>query len=187
MALLASPMPTAIKWNPVIIEDLGPAHTLMVTGSREYNDLRALSEVLARYADIHNEDFPDVPLVLISGHAQRGADVLAEMVWPDYGPVLTEPAEWQVHTPERCKCANDPTATYCKLAGIVRNEKMVTTYKPSVVIAFYEPSAANRGTNHAADYARSKDIPVRTIIASPVVAETPVVEAPVDTTNPLDF
>lgn len=186
MPLLASPMPTAIKWNNVDIEDLGTCHTLMVTGSREYEDLRQMSEVLSRYAEIHAQDFPNVPLVLISGHAQRGADLLAEMLWTDFGPVLTEPADWKTHTPERCKCANDPTATYCKLAGIVRNEKMVTTYKPSVVIAFYEPSAANRGTNHAADYARSKDIPVRTVIAQPK-ASTPVVEAPVDTTNPLDF
>lgn len=187
MALLASPMPTAIKWNDVVIPDLGTAHVIMVTGSREYNDLRELSEVLSRYAEIHDQDYPDVPLVLISGHAQRGADVLAEMIWPDYGPVLTEPADWQTHHPERCKCHDNPNATYCKLAGIVRNEKMINDYKPSVVVAFYEPTALNRGTNHAAEYARSKDIPVRTVIARETTTTPVVASVPVETTNPLDF
>ena len=196
MNITASPMPTQIKWHDVNLGDIEyPVHTIMVTGSREFDDLRQVHDILARYAEIHAQDYPDIPLVLVSGHAQRGADVLAEMIWPDFGPTATEPAQWDVHTPGRCKCADDPTATYCRLAGIVRNEKMVNDYKPSVVVAFYEPTAENRGTNHAAEYARSKDIPVRTVIAQPKaslasndsqpVVDTPV--APVDTTNPLDF
>lgn len=151
-------------------------HTLMVTGSREFNDLRLVSETLATYADAHAQKFPDVPLVLISGHAQRGADVLAEMVWPDYGPVLTEPAVWSEHTPDRCKCHDNPDATYCKLAGIIRNEKMVDSYSPSVVVAFYEPTAANAGTNHAAEYARANGIPVRTVVATKATLVTAPVE-----------
>ena len=201
MNITASPMPTQVKWHEVVLEGT-TTHTIMVTGSREFEDLRQVHDVLSRYAEIHAQDYPDIPLVLVSGHAQRGADVLAEMIWPDYGPVLTEPAHWDVHTPGRCKCANDPTATYCRLAGIVRNEKMVNDYKPSVVVAFYEPTAANRGTNHAAEYARSKDIPVRTVIAQPkaslasngaAVSDADTYNAiqdakrPVDTTNPLDF
>lgn len=187
MAVLASPMPTQIKWNLVSVPEIvdTKVHTLMVTGSREYDDLRQMNDVLSRYAEIHKQDFPDVPLVLISGHAQRGADLLAEMLWQDHGPIITVPADWQTHTPSRCKCHDNPTTTYCRLAGIVRNEQMVNDYKPSVVVAFYEPTAANRGTNHAADYARSKDIPVRMVIAAD---KTPVVvDTPVDTTNPLDF
>ena len=162
MGIQPSPMPNAVVWNDATIGGVN-YHTLMVTGSREYNDLRQLSTVLADYAHAHDLKHPDVSLILVSGHAQRGADVLAEMVWNDYGPVAIEPAQWSEHTPGRCRCADD--ADFCRLAGIIRNEKMVDEYQPSVVVAFYEPTAENRGTNHAADYARDHGIPVRIIMA----------------------
>lgn len=171
-----SPMPNAVKWNDVKIGD-ATYHTLMVTGSREYNDLRQLSGVLAEYAAAHNAKHPDVNLILVSGHAQRGADVLAEMVWSDFGPVAIEPADWNTHTEGRCKCG--PDANFCRLAGIIRNEKMVEDYQPSVVVAFYEPTAENRGTNHAADYARDRNIPVRVVIAP----TRPVEPAPLEITK----
>lgn len=177
MGIQPSPMPNAVQYETVTING-EKYHTIMVTGSREFNDLRLMDKTLREYAESHAAKHPDVPLLLVSGHAQRGADVLAEMVWPDFGPLATEPANWKEHTPGRCRCAED--ADYCKLAGIVRNELMVDKYQPSVVVAFYEPTAENRGTNHAAEYARDQGIPVRTVIAAPVIKEPAPLEIPND-------
>lgn len=161
MGVQPSPMPKSIEWK---IDDEVDTAYLMVTGSREFTDLKAVDDTLRAYYTAFEAKHPGKTLMLISGHAQRGADVLAEMVWSEFGPVYTEPAQWDVHTPDRCKCANDESAEYCRLAGIVRNEKMVNDWPLSVVIAFYNPTAANAGTNHAAEYARNEGIPVRTVI-----------------------
>lgn len=185
MPLLASPMPNAIEWKFVTLPEIkDEVATIMITGSREYVDLKSVNETLVPYFRAFIEKHPGHDLVLISGHAQRGADVLAEMVWSEYGPVLTVPADWQTHTPERCKC-HDTNAEYCRLAGIVRNEKMVDEYKPSVCVAFYSDNSENRGTNHAAEYARSKDVPVR-IVREPYIPREPAAHADAAPTAPVE-
>jgi hypothetical protein len=65
---------------------------------------------------------------------------------------------------------------------------MVDVYKPSVCVAFYSDNAENRGTNHAAEYARSKDVPVR-MVREPYVpkAPTPANAAPTPTTEDVDL
>jgi hypothetical protein len=191
--LLPSPMPRAIQWNfhsnlPGLEGLPGNVATLMVTGSREFTDLRLVSETLKEYADKFYEKHPDGTLVLISGHANRGADVLAEMAFTDYGQVFTLPANWDDHSHGRCKCP--PNAEYCKLAGIIRNEQMVDVYKPSVTVAFYSPTAENKGTNHAAEYATSKGVPVRSIIEPLRLTEPAPLEVPSEptaTTDPGEF
>jgi hypothetical protein len=193
--LLPSPMPKAVQWNfhanlPGLEGLPGNVATIMVTGSREFTDLKAVNDTLKDYADVFADKHPDATLVLISGHANRGADVLAEMAFTDYGPVFTLPAQWDDHSHGRCKCAED--AEYCKLAGIIRNEQMVDVYKPSVCVAFYSPTAENRGTNHASEYATSKGVPVRSIIERPVLTqpaplEVPASSEPQATTDPGEF
>lgn len=144
---------------------------ILVTGSRGWKNISEMAKVLAEYRDaaLAAGKRP----VLIHGAAQ-GADSMAAAIWSDQWGLasVSVPADWKTHTPERCRCHDDATATYCRVAGIVRNEKMVDVYHPDVTLAFFQGDT--NGTQHCSDYAKEQGIPVRRVYA---LDGTPVAQA----------
>lgn len=74
------------------------SHAILVTGSRTWNDepdmRRAFNRVWKEW-DLSSDD--SRPL-LISGHAPRGADSMAERIWTSRGlELVTFPADWEKH------------------------------------------------------------------------------------------
>lgn len=116
--------------------------TVLICGSRDYDDAAFLWKVLAAMRRAH-----DVR-VFIHGGA-KGADTLAgEYV---QSIALTEKvfkADWQQHG---------------KAAGPIRNHQMLTEGKPDLVVAFVnKPLTESRGTHDMVSRARSAGI--RTIV-----------------------
>ena len=104
---------------------------VLVTGGREYNIVSAVRVALATLS----------PVEIIHG-AAKGADTLAG----SYGksldiPVTEFPADWN---------------QYGKAAGPIRNEHMLLSSKPDVVLAFN----GNSGTNHMKTTAHKAGYPV---------------------------
>lgn len=89
--------------------------TLLITGSRDWNDLSYLREVLARFDAEHDN------ITLISGACPNGADRMCEEVAEELGwAVNLHPAQWD---------------KYGRRAGFVRNADMVNL-NPDFCIAF---------------------------------------------------
>lgn len=84
---------------------------IMVSGSRDWVDVRAIREALAEYGESD---------VLIHG-AAPGADTLAEQNW--VGAVERFPADWN---------------RYGKRAGYLRNQAMIDT-RPDLCLIFLGP------------------------------------------------
>ena len=108
---------------------------LMVTGGRDYDDMKELYRVLDR---VHAGNLVDV---LIHGANKKGADRLAKL-WAETNKIECKPfpANWNL---------------YNKAAGPIRNQEMVDD-GPHLVVAF--PGA--NGTADAVARARRAGIPV---------------------------
>lgn len=107
---------------------------VLVCGGRDFNDYDLLKSEL-------DQCLPDV---IISG-ACRGADTLA-IKWAIENNVsyISCPAEWE---------------KYGRIAGIKRNQYMLDTHKPDLVIAF----DGGNGTRHMISIARKSNVPVKII------------------------
>ena len=84
---------------------------ILVCGGRTYDDWKTVYDALLEYK----------PCIVIQGGAQ-GADLLAEK-WANQRqlPCVRHPARWAKHG---------------KSAGPIRNQDMLDTWKPDVVLAF---------------------------------------------------
>lgn len=108
---------------------------VLVCGGRDYSDAGKVEQTL---------DLLPAPVTLICGMA-RGADVLAFSWAKSRGfPIDCYPADWQAHG---------------RAAGPIRNQQMIDTGKPDLVIAF--PGGA--GTQDMMRRARATGIKVRTV------------------------
>lgn len=117
---------------------------LLVTGSREWDDLALMNRTLASWWLDNNKP---CAAVLVHG-AARGADAMAEGIWLTQGlPVEAHPAQWD---------------KYGRAAGHYRNEDMVALGADQC-IAFFKEGAANRGTADCARKARAAGIPVKEV------------------------
>lgn len=110
---------------------------ILVCGSRDWTDERAITDALLPY----QAGFPSDPLVIHG--AARGADEIAAWIAENLGlPTRAFPADWKTHG---------------KRAGFLRNLQMLDE-EPDLVIAFQRNGS--RGTQHTIDEARRRGIPV---------------------------
>lgn len=110
-------------------------HTVLICGGRDYDDQKRVYDVLRRLVSENGTR------VVIHGGC-RGADTLAEMAASRLGvPTQVEYPDWE---------------RYGKVAGHIRNTKMLTQYKPDLVVAF----PGGSGTAHTVRTARSLNIEV---------------------------
>ena len=117
---------------------------IVVTGSRDYpNEERVRQELTDLFEDYYVAD--------IAQGGAAGADEFARTWANDQvsGSIyqttcVTYEADWEV---------------YGKAAGPRRNELMIDTFKPELVLAFWD--GKSKGTLHCLSYAVSKGIDVR--------------------------
>lgn len=118
-------------------DDAQPLRRILVCGSRDWTDERAIWDALSP----HKVGIPSDPLIIHG--AARGADELAAWIAECLDlPVQAFPADWQTHG---------------KRAGFLRNLQMLDE-QPDLVIAFQRNGS--RGTQHTIDQARKRGIPV---------------------------
>jgi hypothetical protein len=111
--------------------------TVVVTGSREWNDRGRIEQALERLVSKHGTD-----ITLINGTA-RGADRLCAAVAHEIGMhVVDMPADWD---------------KYGRGAGFIRNAAMLDE-QPDLVLAFWDGSS--KGTKHTIDEARKRGLNV---------------------------
>lgn len=110
---------------------------VVVTGGRDFADMDLVNRVLLVLAQWD----PDGIEALAHGGAS-GADALADAFCKRCGvPVDVFPADWDAHG---------------KAAGPLRNQRMLDTFKPELVVAF----AGGKGTMNCVKEARKRKIPV---------------------------
>lgn len=117
-----------------------PSLRVVVTGSREWGDSRAVQETL------HDILLKRGEFLLGVGDCPTGADDIATR-WGNYHlrwPVTVFHAPWTKRS---------------KAAGMVRNHFMIDMFRPALVLAF--PLPQSRGTVDCMKYAASKGIEVR--------------------------
>ena len=138
---------------------------VLVTGSRDWKDVRAIEQALLAYhpADEQGFDLPDKP-TLVSGACPRGADRMAETAARFLGwHIERYPADWSAPCRPECKPGHRrPTlggrgGTYCPAAGNYRNQRMVDA-GADVVLAFQ--LNGSRGTQDCIDRAEAAGLSV---------------------------
>ena len=116
---------------------------VLVTGSRDWDDMQEL-----RYALIHATAIHLPSVVIVHGACPTGADAMAAEWASDMGVQAEEhPADWD---------------GLGKGAGPRRNAEMVAA-GANVCLAFYKHGAGNKGTDHCASLAGKAGIPVRRV------------------------
>jgi hypothetical protein len=91
---------------------------VLVCGSRDYNTDAGWNHVMEVLSSIH----ADTPIDAVIEGGAKGADFLGGL-WAQMHKVkrITVPADW---------------ATHGKAAGPIRNRRMLTDFKPDLVVAF---------------------------------------------------
>lgn len=118
---------------------------ILITGSREWNDLNLMRNALAKAREMNVEGFP---MVIVHGGA-RGADKMAGLLARD-----TADASEEVHE------ANwRPLGYFDPMQGFVRNQKMVDL-RADLAIAFYRVGAKNSGTKDCVARIQKTSIPL---------------------------
>lgn len=114
---------------------------VIVTGSRDWNDERAIRLALALVTQYHGHE-----LTIVHGACPTGADAIADRVASEWGggmKVERHPADWEKHG---------------KAAGFIRNKEMVDL-GAGLVLAFQKNKS--RGTQHTINLARKAGVEVR--------------------------
>lgn len=126
------------------------AQRILVTGSRDWEDLRAVEQALLEHhpVDAQGFDLPDEKPTLVSGACPSGADRMAEIAAKFLGwKIERHPADWDA---------------FGKAAGFRRNAEMVAL-GADVCLAFIRNGS--KGATHTAALAEKAAIPVRRYIA----------------------
>lgn len=118
------------------------AKRVLVTGSRDWEDVARIRGVLAQMIE------PNNCLTIVHGACPTGADAIAD-AWAQRFSFINErhPADW---------------ARYGKAAGFRRNAEMVAL-GADVCLAFIRNGS--KGASHTADLAEKAGIPVRRFLA----------------------
>jgi hypothetical protein len=158
----------------VIPPALAPASIwrVLLTGSREWGDRKALWDVLTSIAaQCYGGGY--VELVIVHGDCPDGADAIAKawVSWATSRPwrrlsIRQEPypADWPAPCRPACKdgCRrlNRKGQWYCNAAGSYRNALMISL-GADLCVAFFAIGARNSGTSGCAKGAGKAGIPVR--------------------------
>lgn len=150
---------------------------ILVTGSQNFTDLVTMAEVLRPYFGPHG--------ILVSGHADQGADLFAEQLWagslgvtPEvairFGYIEIHPADWTASCRSTCRSGHrrwKRGRLICPAAGNYRNTEMVAL-GADICLAFAcwckrkeckrgdEMPHYTHGTQHCAREAVKAGIPV---------------------------
>lgn len=122
---------------------------LLVTGSRTWDDTRALdTALLDAWHDTTQLHGPGCQMVVVHGDCPRGADAIAKD-WAVRNGLTHEPhpADWDQHG---------------KQAGFIRNQHMVNL-GADLCLAFIKDGS--RGASHTASAAEKAGVPVRRFTA----------------------
>lgn len=118
---------------------------ILVCGGRNYSNYELVSRTLKEYGRSIN-GFRD--LVIVHGGASGADDLADEWAATNHVPVLVFKADW---------------TSFGKSAGPIRNQKMMQTAKPDLVLAF----PGGRGTADMTTRAKAAGIEVIEIKESP--------------------
>jgi len=91
---------------------------ILITGSRDWEDLDTIHDALTRAVSGHHGD-----IVVVHGAAKGADNMSALAAWAMGLKVEAHPAMWQKHTDE-CPDWHEGLPT-CKMAGFRRNREMV--------------------------------------------------------------
>ncbi|MFI6496874.1 DUF2493 domain-containing protein [Nonomuraea typhae] len=137
---------------------------VLVTGSRSWTDEGVIHDALSGLHFKHGS-----PITLVHGACPRGADAIADY-WAElrnsgeFTPVIVErhPADWDAPCGPVCRTSHrrrrDDGSSYCPMAGLVRNQRMVDL-GADVALAFIVDNS--RGTADLIRRAEKAGIPVR--------------------------
>ncbi len=117
---------------------------VLVCGSRHFYDWRLLEDVLYNF---NKEEAGDTGITCIVQGAAPGADSLARQ-WAFYNKILCKEfaADWD---------------KYGKMAGTIRNKRMLEEASPDYIIAFLGENS--RGTANMIEQAEKAGVPVKVI------------------------
>lgn len=115
---------------------------VLVCGGRDYSNIEKVKDVLDMINDICRNNFIESSEMIVIHGGARGADSLAGK-WAKQNNIQSEVylADWQNHG---------------KRAGPIRNELMLKTGKPNIVVAF----PGGNGTKHMVSIAKRDNIEV---------------------------
>ena len=103
----------------------GENFRLLITGDRNWTDKARIAEILKEF---------DPEQTILSHGGARGADRLAGEVAREMGmPVMVFHAKWEEHG---------------RAAGPIRNNHMLVTTDPHLVVAFHNDIENSKGTGH---------------------------------------
>lgn len=119
------------------------AYRILVTGSRDWTNDEMVYAALSAERSLAASQGREV--VVVHGHARKGADAFAD-IWGRVRGLVVEryPAQWR------------PNGIYNPQAGLARNRKMVTL-GADVCLAFIREGS--RGASHCARLAEEAGIP----------------------------
>lgn len=107
---------------------------ILISGSRKWRDAHTIYRALGEYLGADN-------VTLISGHCDRGADVICEAFALEHDWKLElHPADWNL---------------YGKRAGIIRNISMVAA-NPDIALVFLKDNS--KGAGHLANLAHTTGV-----------------------------
>lgn len=126
---------------------------ILITGSRKWRDREVIAWALQSWKDRILDD----EIVLISGAADRGADLICEQEAAKLGfAVKRVPADWYGPCTEYCRHKPRPEGGYCPVKGVIRNSEMVAM-EPDVCLGF--PLPGGTGTQDCMKKAAKAGIP----------------------------
>ncbi|MEV4174015.1 SLOG family protein [Nonomuraea sp. NPDC049709] len=147
-------------------------YTVLVTGSRTYDDEQEIRDALAPTIAAHGPE----NVTVRHGHCRKGADELIDRIATAWTGVTVQrrPADWATCkgpqcTPHHRRQRRDGT-TYCPAAGVIRDAEMVDEGAEEC-LAFIDPCAkrgcrkarphGSHGATATADLAEAAGIPTR--------------------------
>ena len=115
---------------------------ILICGDRKWANRELVCKVLGEYLAAG-------PIECVIEGGAPGADTYALQIAQSKGIRVSHyPADW---------------LTYGRAAGPIRNKKMLTEGKPTLVLAFHNNIETSRGTKSMVELARRAGVPVRII------------------------